>query len=75
MVVTMMANPGMEPELQNQLKELTNVWERVQKLSDLRESKLQDSLRLVRLMICMYVETWVHFRYIISQMPGRCFLE
>lgn len=48
MVMTMVSTPGMEPELQNQLQELANAWERVQDLTDHRETKLQESLRLVR---------------------------
>ena len=43
----MLSTPVGSAELQGQLDELKKVWDRVKELSDVREVKLEESLKLV----------------------------
>lgn len=47
-VAAMRASPNADHALQHQLDELGAVWDRVNQLSEVREARLQEALKLVR---------------------------
>ena len=48
MVAAVRASPNIDHTLASQLDELSTVWERVNQLSDSREARLQEAIKLVR---------------------------
>ena len=47
MVAAMRSSPTADPAVATQLDELTTVWDRVNQLSQVREDRLQEALKLV----------------------------
>jgi hypothetical protein len=47
MINTLLATPGLDPAIRGQLQELIGIWDRIQELTDLRETKLAEALQLV----------------------------
>ena len=47
LVVSLQDNTDLDPSVRNQLLPLSNIWERVQELGDVRENKLTEALELV----------------------------
>jgi len=49
LVVSLQDNTALDASVRSQLLQLSNIWERVQELGDVRENKLAEALELVRL--------------------------
>ena len=47
LVVSLQDNTELDPSVRSQLLQLSNIWERVQELGDVRENKLAEALELV----------------------------
>jgi len=47
LVLSLQDNTDLDPSLRTQLLQLSNIWERVQELGDVRENKLTEALELV----------------------------
>lgn len=47
LVVSLQDNTSLDASLRTQLLQLSNIWERVQELGDVRENKLSEALELV----------------------------
>jgi len=47
LVVSLQDDNGLDPGIRAQLLQLSNIWERVQELGDVRENKLSEALELV----------------------------
>ena len=52
MVTAMRSAPGVDRSLGIQIDELSNVWDRVNRLSEVREARLHEALKLVRRFSC-----------------------
>ena len=52
MVAAMRSSPTADPAVATQLDELTTVWDRVNQLSNVREDRLQEALKLVS---CVFI--------------------
>lgn len=51
LVLSLQDNTDLDPSLRTQLLQLSNIWERVQELGDVRENKLTEALELVSMVV------------------------
>jgi len=56
LVVALQDNSDLDPSIRSQLLQLSNIWERVQELGDVRENKLTEAHELVMQTFSVFIE-------------------